>query len=189
MKLHPLPLAGAYLLEQEPFTDERGSFNRTFDAPLLEAHGLRSRVAQAALSHNHRAGTLRGLHLQLPPAEEAKTISCWKGALFDVIVDLRLGSATQGHWFATPLRAGDERMLYVPEGFAHGYQALEDGTVAHYTMSSPYTPSCARGIRWDDPQLAIDWPLPDPILSARDANMPTLAAFLASADAARLPAG
>ena len=187
MKLHPLPLAGAYLLEQEPFTDQRGGFNRTFDAPLLEAHGLRGRVAQAALSSNTRAGTLRGLHLQLPPASEAKTISCWAGALYDVIVDLRPNSPTRGKWYATTLRAGDDRMLYVPEGFAHGYQALEDGTTAHYTMSSPYTPELARGIRWDDPDLAIPWPLPDPVLSTRDAGLPTLADFLTGPEAAALP--
>lgn len=187
MKLHPLPLAGAFLMEQEPFTDHRGRFNRTFDAPLLEAHGLRSRVAQAALSSNRRAGTLRGLHLQLPPATEAKTIACWQGALYDVIVDLRPGSPTRGRWYGTTLRAGDDRMLYVPEGFAHGYQALEDDTVAHYTMSSPYTPDRARGIRWDDPDLAIDWPLPAPVLSARDAALPTLADFLAGPEAALLP--
>ena len=186
MKLHPLPLTGAYLLEQEPFTDARGRFNRTFDAPFLASHGLRSGVAQAALSSNTRAGTLRGLHLQLPPAAEAKTIACWAGALYDVIVDLRPGSPTRGQWYGTTLRAGDDRMLYVPEGFAHGYQALEDGTVAHYTMSSPYTPSLARGIRWDDPGLAIPWPLPAPLLSERDAAQPTLAEFLSSPEAATL---
>ncbi|MEC7947870.1 MAG: dTDP-4-dehydrorhamnose 3,5-epimerase family protein [Myxococcota bacterium] len=187
MKLHPLPLAGAYLLEQEPFTDARGQFNRTFDAPLLDAHGLQSRVAQAALSSNNRAGTLRGLHLQLPPAAEAKTISCWRGAIHDVIVDLRTGSSTRGRWYATTLRAGDNRMLYVPEGFAHGYQALEDDTIAHYTMSAPYAPEHARGIRWNDPQLGIPWPLRDPILSDRDATLPTLVEFLSGPEARGLP--
>ena len=187
MKLHPLPLAGAHLLTLEPHTDPRGGFLRTFDAPLLEAHGLQSRVAQAAMSSNVQAGTLRGLHLQLPPAAEAKTIGCWKGSLYDVIVDLRPGSRTRGRWYAITLRAGDDRLLFVPEGFAHGYQALEPGTVAHYTMSSPYTPALARGIRWDDPDLAIPWPLPAPVLSERDATQPGLREFLASDEAARLP--
>jgi dTDP-4-dehydrorhamnose 3,5-epimerase len=177
VKFTALPLTGAFLVELTPFADHRGSFLRTFDGVALEALGLDARVTQAALSTNHRKGTLRGLHFQLPPAAESKTVMCWQGALFDVIVDLRAGSATYGESWTTVLRAGDHRMVHAPTGFAHGFQALEDDTVGHYVMSAPYTPALARGVRWDDPDLAIPWPIPQPILSERDANLPNLSAI------------
>lgn len=172
MRFHPLPLDGAYLLEREPFRDHRGVFDRTFDAPAMAERGLESTVAQAALSTNHRRGTLRGLHLQLPPAAEAKTVMCLKGAIFDAIVDARPGSPTYGKSHGLMLAEEDGRVLYVPPGFLHGYQSLTDGSVVHYTMSAPYTPDLARGVRWDDPDLDIAWPLPEPVISDRDAAMP-----------------
>lgn len=169
-----LPLEGALLIEPTPFEDHRGRFLRLWDQAAYREAGMALDIAQAATSSNHRRGTLRGLHYQLPPAAEAKLIRCVQGALYDVMVDLRPGSSTFGRWWATTLRASDSRLVYIPQGFAHGYQALEDGSVCFYTMSAPYTPELARGVRWDDPALAIPWPVADPVLSERDAALPRL---------------
>jgi dTDP-4-dehydrorhamnose 3,5-epimerase len=180
MRFVALPLEGAFLLEREPFRDHRGVFDRTFDAPAMAAHGLETAVAQSALSTNHRRGTLRGLHLQLPPATEAKTVLCLTGAIYDVIVDARPGSPTYGRHHGLMLAEADDRVLYVPPGFLHGYQSLTDGSVVHYTMSAPYTPALARGVRWDDPDLGIPWPLEQPVLSERDAALPSFREFTAA---------
>ena len=169
-----LPLEGALLIEPPPFEDHRGRFLRLWDQEAYAAAGMELDIAQAATSSNHRRGTLRGLHFQLAPAAEAKLVRCVQGALYDVMVDLRAGSPTFGRWWATTLRAEGSRLVYIPRGFAHGYQALEDGSVCFYTMSAPYTPALARGIRWDDPDLAIPWPVAEPVLSERDAGLPLL---------------
>ncbi len=170
-----LPLEGALLIEPTPFEDHRGSFLRLWDHAAYREAGMDLGIAQAATSSNHRRGTLRGLHFQLPPVGEAKLVTCIRGSIYDVLVDLRADSPTYGQWWATTLRAGSNRLVYLPQGFGHGYQALEDHSVCFYTMSAPYTPELARGVRWDDPELAIPWPVSDPVLSDRDATLPLLA--------------
>lgn len=169
MKLTALELAGAWLLEPEPLVDERGFFARTFCRDELARHGIEFAVAQTNLSYNRRRGTLRGLHYQAAPFEEQKVVSCAEGAIFDVIVDLRPGSPTRGRWLGVELSPMLRQSLLVPAGFAHGFQTLADDTLVSYLMSESYHPEASRGIRWDDPTLAITWPLPDPTLSPRDA--------------------
>lgn len=129
---------------------------------------------QCNVSWNRRRGTLRGLHYQAPPDAEAKLVRCTRGAIWDVIVDLRPDSATRFRWFAAELTSANRTALYVPEGFAHGFQTLSDDSEVLYQMSAFYRPEAARGARWDDPRLGITWPLPEPIISARDASYPLL---------------
>lgn len=152
--------------------DERGFFARTFCSEEFAAQGLNPRVAQCNLSHNRKRGTLRGMHYQAPPRAEAKLVSCTRGAVYDVIIDLRAGSQTYCRWFSAVLRAGENRMLYVPEGFAHGFQTLEDDTMVFYQMSEFYAPECARGVRWDDPAFGIRWPVAEKIISDKDRRLP-----------------
>jgi dTDP-4-dehydrorhamnose 3,5-epimerase len=151
-------LPGAYLVELERREDERGSFARTWCSDELEAHGLSTEVSQCSLSRNRKAGTLRGLHFQSAPHEEVKLVRCTRGAIFDVIVDLREGSETEGEWIGIDLTAEAGNALYVPKGFAHGFQTLVDETEVFYMMSDPYVPEAATGVRWDDPAFGIDWP-------------------------------
>lgn len=161
------------LIDHEPFEDARGSFERVFSAPEFAANGLPHVFAYAALSRNRRAGTLRGLHFQREPLE-AKLVRCVRGAVYDVIVDLRPGSAQFGLWRAVTLSAEQPCSLFVPKGCAHGFQTLVDDAELLYHIDVPFDPAAAAGIRWDDPTLAIDWPLPDPILSDRDRALPYL---------------
>ena len=168
MKFAPTPLAGAYVVELERLQDERGFFARSFCQEEFRRHGLKPAIAQCNVSWNARRGTLRGLHFQAAPHEEAKVVRCTRGAIWDVIVDLREGSPTRWRWHALELNAENRLAFYVPEGFAHGFQTLADDSEVLYQMSEPYYPDLARGLRWDDPKLAIRWPLPDPIMSARD---------------------
>lgn len=168
MKFTATPLKGAYLIEPEPITDERGFFARSFCAEEFARRGLNPRVAQCSVSFNRSAGTLRGLHLQRPPHAEAKLVRCAQGRAHDVIVDLRRESPTYARWFAVELNAVNGTMLYVPEGLAHGFQTLVDNTEMWYQISEFHHPECADGVRWDDPLLGIRWPMPEPILSARD---------------------
>ena len=168
------PLAGAWVIDPEPHHDERGWFARTYDAEEFRARGLDERVVQESLSYNLRAGTLRGLHYQVAPHQEAKLVRCTQGAVFDVIVDLREGSETYARWFSVELRAEEPRLLYIPEGLAHGFQTLVDGTEVHYRMNRAYAPDHARGICWDDPALGIDWPDAARIISERDRSLPVL---------------
>ena len=168
MKFLPTPLAGAYIVELERLEDERGFFARSFCEEEFRKHGLRPGIAQCNVSWNRRRGTLRGLHFQAIPHEEAKVVRCTRGAVWDVVVDLRDGSATRRRWHAVELSAENRRALYVPEGFAHGFQTLAEDSEVLYQMSESYYPELARGVRWDDPRLGIKWPLPDPILSERD---------------------
>jgi|SRR5579871_2998913 len=173
MRFTETPLAGAYVVDVEPHPDERGVFARTFCADDFAGRGLDPRVVQASISFNRRAGTLRGLHYQAAPHGEAKLIRCTAGAIFDVVVDLRPDSPTYTRHFAVALTATDRRALYVPVGFAHGFQTLVDETEVLYQMSTPYAPASARGVRWNDPAFAIAWPpASDRIMSERDRTYP-----------------
>jgi dTDP-4-dehydrorhamnose 3,5-epimerase len=174
MRFVPTRIHGVYEIELEPHSDERGSFARAFCFQELSEAGLEGRCVQANLSTNHRAGTLRGMHYQLPPATETKLIRCIRGALYDVIVDLRPGSPTYLEHHGVELSADNRRALYVPGMFAHGFQTLEDDTEAFYQVSEFYTPGAERGLRYDDPALAIDWPLPVTVISDKDASWPML---------------
>ena len=166
------PLKGAFLIEPERREDARGYFARTWCQEEFEAHGLSPRVVQCNISYNKKKGTLRGMHYQVAPFKEAKLVRCTGGAIYDVIIDLRSNSPTFKRHFAAVLTAGDRRMLYIPEDFAHGFQTLEDDTEVFYQMSEFYTPECARGVRWDDPAFAISWPQAERTISERDRNYP-----------------
>jgi len=172
VKFTATPLAGAWLVALEPHADTRGFFARVFSAEEFAAHGLDARVAQTSLSFNKKRGTLRGMHWQAAPHAETKLVRCEQGVIHDVIVDLRPGSPGYLKAFGVDLRAADHQALYVPEGFAHGFQTLEDDTVVHYQMSTPYVAEAGRGARWNDPAFGIRWPLPDPILLPRDRDYP-----------------
>ncbi len=165
-------LNGAFVVELEPKTDERGFFARSWCHEEFRSRGLNPSVAQCNISYNKRKGTLRGMHYQEAPYQEAKLVRCCSGVILDVIVDLRRSSSSYCQWFAVELTAGNRKMLYVPEGFAHGYQALADDTQVFYQVSEAYNPKYERGVRWDDPVLGIDWPIQDPILSQRDRSFP-----------------
>lgn len=174
MKFSPLSIEGAFLIEAERHHDERGYFARTYCVDEFRQHGLDPAVVQCSVSHNERRGTLRGLHYQEEPHGEAKTISCVSGAAFDVMVDLRPGSRTYGKWEGVELRAGDGRAVHLPRGLAHGFLTLEEQTTLFYQISALYVASAARGVRWNDPTLAIRWPFAPSVLSARDAELPLL---------------
>jgi dTDP-4-dehydrorhamnose 3,5-epimerase len=166
-------IAGVVVVELEEHVDERGSFARTWCRDEMAVAGLASELAQCSLSRNPRAGTLRGLHFQHAPHEEAKLVRCTRGAIFDVAVDLRPGSATRGRWFGVGLDAERGRALYVPEGCAHGFQTLVDETEVWYMISAPYVPEASAGVRWDDPLLAITWPeAAVRVISERDRALP-----------------
>ena len=175
MKLTPLSIAGAFLVESELVTDERGGFARLFCAATLGAHGAASQVSQSSLSFNTRRGTVRGLHFQAAPHEEAKTVACLRGAAWDVVVDLRAGSPTRGRYEAVEISAAHRRAVHIPAGCAHGFQTLADATELLYYISAPYDAAAGRGIRWDDPALGIAWPLPVSVISDRDRALPLLA--------------
>lgn len=166
------PLRGAFVVESEPIRDERGFFARTWCRREFQAHGLTPCCAQCNLSFNRKAGTLRGLHFQTAPHAESKLILCTKGAIHDVILDLRSGSLTFKQHFATLLTSENHRMLYVPKGFAHGFLTLEHSTEVFYQMSDFYEPSCARGVRWNDPGFGICWPGEVHVISEKDRNYP-----------------
>jgi dTDP-4-dehydrorhamnose 3,5-epimerase len=162
-------LDGAWIVEPEPLCDERGFFARTFDAAAFAQRGLRAEFPQCSVSYNARAGTLRGMHFQAAPHEEAKLVRCTAGAIYDVIVDLRDGSPTRGRWTAVELTAANRRALYVPEGFAHGFQTLVDDSEVFYQISAPFVAGAARGVRWDDEAFGIEWPeTAERIMSERD---------------------
>ncbi len=166
-------LPGAYTIDIDPREDERGFFARAWCAEEFAQYDLVTRVAQSNVSYNARRGTLRGMHYQVPPHAEVKIVRCTRGAIYDVIVDLRPESSTRRRWIGVELSADNRRMLYVPEGFAHGFQTLEDDTEAFYQVSEFYAPGAERGLRWNDPALGIEWPLPDdPIVSEKDHTWP-----------------
>jgi dTDP-4-dehydrorhamnose 3,5-epimerase len=168
VKFIETPLQGAFVIELEPYQDERGFFARTFCAAEFAKHGLDSRVVQCNLSSNPRAGTLRGMHFQAPPAGETKLVRCARGAIHDVVVDLRPRSATYRQHFVVELSLENRRALFVPELFAHGFQTLTDDADVEYQMNEFHTPDAARGFRYDDPAFAIRWPLPVSVISPKD---------------------
>lgn len=166
-------LKGAFVVELETIEDERGYFARTWDPKEFEARGLDPQLAQCSVSFNKRKATLRGMHYQASPHEETKLVRCTRGGIYDVIVDLRPGSPTFKRWVATELTADNLRMLYVPKGFAHGFQTLQDDTEVFYQISESYAPGSARGVRWDDPAFGIRWPpAGERVISARDRQFP-----------------
>ena len=192
MKLEPTPLAGAYVVELERISDERGWFARTYDPEPLQTAGIEPTNVQSSISFNALAGTLRGLHFQEEPHAEDKLVRCTRGAILDVIVDLRPQSPTYLSHVAVELSEENRRQLYVPEMFAHGYLSLTDGAEVAYQVGEFYTPGCERGIRYDDPALGIEWPIPIEVISDKDASWPPFEpvvsnAAVSNADRGRKP--
>lgn len=165
-------LPGAWILTPERFEDERGFFARTYCRRDFEARGLDPEIAQCSVSYNHRRGTLRGLHFQTAPHEEVKLVRVTRGAVWDVIVDLRPDSPTFQQHVAVVLSAEEGNQLYIPKGIAHGFQTLADETEVFYQISAFYAPEAARGYRWDDPAFSIPWPEPVTVMSEKDRNLP-----------------
>ncbi|MDN5929321.1 MAG: dTDP-4-dehydrorhamnose 3,5-epimerase [Hyphomicrobiales bacterium] len=174
MKFAPLPLAGAYLIDLEPLGDKRGFFARMFCTEEFAEHDLETRWAQCNTSYTAFAGTVRGMHFQRPPMAEVKLLRCLRGAIWDVIVDLRDGSPSYGRWHGEKLDEHNRSMLYVPRGFAHGFQTLTDDVEMLYFHSTPYSKAHEGGLRWDDQAVSIEWPLDKTGQSARDAAFPGL---------------
>ena len=172
MKFTSVPLGGAHLVELEPVADERGFFARSWCAEEFRSYGLNPALAQCSLSFNKRKGTLRGMHYQAEPHAEVKLVRCTSGVIYDVILNLRPASPTYCKWFAIELTAANRRMLYISAGIAHGFQTLADDTEVFYQMSVNYHPESARGVRWNDPLFAIEWPVRDLIISERDRSFP-----------------
>ena len=161
-------LKDAWIIDLNKLTDERGFFARSFCVKEFEDHGIKFPVAQANVSYNHKKQTLRGMHYQREPHGEAKLVRCTKGCIYDVIIDVRSDSPTYGNWFGVELSEKNYQMLYVPEGFAHGFITLEDETEVNYQVSEFYTPGAEQGIRWNDPAFNIEWPLEPKIISEKD---------------------
>lgn len=175
MEFISAPLAGAFLIKMTPLKDERGAFARSYCAREFEAAGINTRFVQTNVSWNLAKGTLRGMHFQSAPYHEAKLIRCSRGAIYDVIVDIRPDSSTYKAWYALELTPNNGNMLYVPGGFAHGFQTLADETEVLYQMSEFYYPEAARGIRWNDPKIGIEWPYEaNRIISEKDQSYPNL---------------
>lgn len=174
MRFTQTPLAGGYVIDVDEQGDERGFFARLWCEREMQLRGINIRIAQANMSYNRLRGTLRGLHLQRPPHAECKLVRCVRGAIFDVMVDLRPESPGYLQWFGTELSAGNRRALFIPEGFAHGYQTLTDASEVFYQVSTFHTPQAEGGLRWDDPLIGIDWPLPVAAISDKDRAWPYL---------------
>lgn len=174
MLFHPTPLAGAYTVAWQAREDDRGLFARAFCADEFGREGLCASFVQANISTNRHAGTVRGMHFQKPPHAEVKLVRCVKGGIYDVIVDIRPNSPTYLRWFGTELTDVNGLMMYVPEGFAHGYQALTADATAFYLVSAAYAPQAEGGLRYNDPRIAINWPLSITSVSAKDASLPLL---------------
>ena len=172
MKFVETPLGGAFVLDLERLGDDRGFFARSWCKKEFESHALNPNLAQCSVSFNKGRGTLRGMHYQVKPYEEAKLVRCTMGAILDVIIDLRLGSPTFKKWIATELSAENRRMLYIPEGFAHGFLTLENHSEVFYQISEFHHPECARGVRWNDPAFNIKWPDKKLMINDRDMNYP-----------------
>ncbi len=168
MKFTLLSLSGAYMIEPEPIADERGFFARTFCRQEFEKLGLNPHLEQCSFSFNHKKGTLRGMHFQQSPHAEAKVVRCTQGEIYDVIIDLRVDSPTFRKWEAVVLSSENRKMLYIPEGFAHGFQTLEDFTEVFYQISCPYVPGFASGVRWNDSCFGIKWPYEVSVISEKD---------------------
>ena len=168
MKFEPTPLAGSYIVTPSPIKDERGTFSRCFCAEEFNELGLNSDWAQINISTNHRKGTLRGLHLQLPPNAEVKLVRCIRGSVWDVLVDLRAGSPTYGKWFGAVLSSSNNKMFYVPRGFAHGFVTQQDNSELMYLISAPYAPTSEVTLLWRDQVLGVEWPVEPSLISAKD---------------------
>lgn len=181
MIFHKTGIPGAWVIEPEKREDNRGFFARTWCREEFAEHGLEDTFVQRNLSSNPLRGTLRGMHWQAPPHGEVKLMQCTRGAIYDIIVDLRPASPTYKKWLGVELKADDYRMLYVPDGFAHGFQTIEDDSEVAYLVSAPYVPEAGRGVRYDDPALDLKWPLAVTRISEQDRNWPLL-------DESRLPA-
>lgn len=161
-------LRGAYIIEIEPIEDERGFFARSWCKNEFEKYGLNSNLVQCNISFNKKRGTLRGMHYQVSPYEEEKLVRCTRGAIYDVIIDLRPKSETYKQWVSVDITNENRKMLYIPKGFAHGFQTLEDNTEVFYQMSEFYHCECARGVRWDDKEIGVKWALEEKIISEKD---------------------
>jgi dTDP-4-dehydrorhamnose 3,5-epimerase len=172
MRFLETDLDDAWLIEYEPVYDERGFFSRTFCVKEFVAHGLEANFVQHSLSYSALRGTLRGMHFQAPPHGEVKVVDCAKGAIWDVIIDIRPHSRTFGQWRGFELTAENRRQLYIPVGFAHGFETLSDNTEVRYLISAFYEPSAARGLRYDAPAFGIAWPLPVAVISSKDQVWP-----------------
>lgn len=172
MKYTPTAVAGVLIVDLEPRTDDRGFFARTFDVAEFAEHGLDTTVVQANLSYNHRAGTLRGLHRQVPPHAEGKLVRCTAGAIVDVAVDVRPDSPTYGAHVMVELSAANRTALFIPPYVAHGYQTLVDDAEVTYQVSGPYAPQGEQGFRYDDAAFGIVWPVPVTVISDKDASWP-----------------
>ena len=172
MKFTPAPLAGVFLIEPEYIEDERGFFARTWCAEQFEQHGLNPKLVQCNVSFNRRAG----MHYETPPHAEAKLVRCTMGSLYDVVIDLRPESATFREWFGAELTSENRRMLYAPEGFAHGFETLLDNTEVFYQMSESFHPECAASVGWDDPTFGIQWPISPTVISEKDRQIKRVAA-------------
>ena len=172
MLFHETSLKGAYIVELAAIEDERGFFARSFCHQEFEAHGINFNIVQCNISFNKRKGTLRGMHYQAVPYQEAKMVMCTQGAIYDVIIDIRPGSSTYQQWISVELTANNHRSLYIPAGFAHGFQTLKDSTMVNYLMSNYYQRQSSYGIRADDPALNIQWPISTKFQSEKDQNLP-----------------
>lgn len=172
MKIAETELAGVVIVEPELIGDERGFFARTWDVFEFERRGLDTRIVQCSIAYNRVEGTLRGMYYQAAPYEETKLVRCEAGAIFDVAVDLRASSPTFTRWVGAELTAENRRALCIPPGCAHGYVTLADASQVSYQISAPYTPEAARGVRWDDPAFAIEWPAEVRVINERDASYP-----------------
>ncbi|MGE3818180.1 MAG: dTDP-4-dehydrorhamnose 3,5-epimerase [Isosphaeraceae bacterium] len=175
MIIRETPIPGAFLVEPEPVADVRGHFARTWSRREFSERGLDVDLDHCGASFNHKKGTLRGMHFQEAPHEEVKLVRCTRGSVYDVVLDLRPHSPTRHRWFAAELSADNGKALYIPKGCAHGFQTLEDGTEIFYMISVSYHPEAARGVRWDDPAFAIDWPLVVTAISPKDRALAPLA--------------
>jgi dTDP-4-dehydrorhamnose 3,5-epimerase len=174
MIFHETPIKGAFLIELQPHVDERGQFARAWCREEFARKGIEIEVLQANVSINPTKGTMRGLHWQVAPFGEAKLVRCVRGSLFDVIVDIDPTSPTYRAWFGVTLSPDKPQMLYVPQNCAHGFQTLVDDTEANYLVSTPYTATAGRGLRYDDPAVGVTWPLPVSLISKQDASWPLL---------------
>lgn len=172
MNAEALAFRGVYLMTTEFHTDERGDFRRVVDFDLLRSLGVESDVCQVSTVTNKRTGTVRGMHYQIEPHAEAKTLWCHSGEVFDVLVDLRPEEPTYRKWMGVRLAASQPTALHVPRGIAHGYQTLQDSTMMTYLISVPYVAESARSLRWDDPTVGIEWPLEATVISERDREAP-----------------
>jgi dTDP-4-dehydrorhamnose 3,5-epimerase len=182
MIFHQTEISGVVLIKPEPVLDERGFFSRLTCMREFADHGLATNFVQTSVSSNITSGTLRGMHFQLPPHSETKLVSCTRGAIFDVIVDIRPNSDTYGKWFGTEITTTNKHILYIPENIAHGFITLEDNTETYYQMNEYYAPGHARGIRWNDEAVGIDWPMKPVVVSGKDKNLPSIAELAATTE-------